>query len=143
MVSAIYYIQPSMKLTKPVTLEIEHCCSIETENDTKSIVPIFAQSSSRKPPYVFQPLNGGVFTPGSFWGSFNVSTFSTFGIGKRKNRRGDHVQHSKLCHSGRLYYRSNNSNGWFFLRLVVMPKLTKFQQVCLLFIIQHYIIIYV
>ena len=143
LVSAIYYIQPSMKLTKPVTLEIEHCCSIETENDTKSIVPIFAQSSSRKPPYVFQPLNGGVFTPGSFWGSFNVSTFSTFGIGKRKNRRGDHVQHSKLCYSGRLYYRSNNSNGWFFLRLVVMPKLTKFQQVCLLFIIQHYIITYV
>ena len=143
LISAIYYIQPSMKLTKPVTLEIEHCCSIETENDTKSIVPIFAQSSSRKPPYVFQPLNGGVFTPGSFWGSFNVSTFSTFGIGKRKNRRGDHVQHSKLCYSGRLYYRSNNSNGWFFLRLVVMPKLTKLQQVCLLFIIQHYIITYV
>ena len=139
LISAIYYIQPTMKLTKPVTLEIEHCCSIETENDTKSIVPIFAQSSSRKPPYVFQPLNGGVFTPGSFWGSFNVSTFSTFGIGTRKNRR----RNSKRCYSGRLYYRSNYSNGWFFLRLVVMPKLTKFQQVCLLLIQDYIIIIYV
>ena len=132
LVSAIYYIQPSMKLTKPVTLEIEHCCSIESRNDVKSLVPIYAQSSSRKPPYVFQPLNGSVFTPGSLWSSFNVSTFSTFGIGKRKNRCGDYVQHSKLCYSGRLYYRSNNSNGWFFLKLVVMPKLIQFEQVCYL-----------
>ena len=132
LVSAIYYIQPSMKLTKPVTLEIEHCCSIESTNDVKSLVPIYAQSSSRKPPYVFQPLNRVVFTPGSLWSRFNVSTFSTFGIGKRKNRRGDHVQHSKLCYSGRLYYRSNNSYGWFFLKLVVMPKLIQLEQVCYL-----------
>ena len=140
LISAIYYIQPTMKLTKPVTLEIEHCCSIETENDTKSIVPIFAQSSSRKPPYVFQPLNDGVFTPGSFWGSFNVSMFSWFTLSWFKYYFGQNEQQEDTEEEsdsnlpaacfGQVYCCSEYRDRGFTLKLIVFPHLTECFEVC-------------
>ena len=141
-VSAIYYIQPSMKLTKPVTLEIEHCCSIETENDTKSIVPIYAQSSIRNPPYIFKPLDSGTIavTRGSSWVSFEVSTFSWFTLSWFKYCFGQNEQQEDTeeesdsnlpaVYSGQVYCCSEDRDRGFTLKLIVFPHLTECFEVC-------------
>ena len=141
-VSAIYYIRPAKKLAKLVTLEIEHCCSIKNENDAKSIVPIHAQCSSRNPPYVFQPLDSCTITPGSFYGSFEVSTFSLFSLSwirsainwvvgsntqqeDAESYENSHNPDSNppIVYSGQLYYQPEDSNQWFIVKTDCFPKI--------------------
>ena len=135
LVSAIYYIQPTMKLNKPVTLEIEHCCSIETENDARSVVPIHAKSSSRKPPYVFQPLESITVTLGSSWGNFEVSEFSWFGLSWFKsifNWFGLYrTPGPPAVYVGIVYYCKTANNRLFNIKLIVFPALEASSEVCL------------
>ena len=135
LVSAIYYIQPTMKLNKPVTLEIEHCCSIETENDARSVVPIHAKSSSRKPPYVFQPLESITVTLGSSWGNFEVSEFSWIGLTWFKsifNWFGLYrTPGPPAAYVGIVYYCKTDSNRLFNIKLIVFPALEASSEVCL------------
>ena len=135
LVSAIYYIQPTMKLNKPVTLEIEHCCSIETENDARSVVPIHAKSSSRKPPYVFQPLESITVTLGSSWGNFEVSEFSWIGLSWFKsifNWFGLYrTPGPPAAYVGIVYYCKTDSNRLFNIKLIVFPALEASSEVCL------------
>ena len=154
LVSAIYYIRPSMKLTKPVTLEIEHCCSIETENDTKSIVPIYAQSSIRNPPYIFKPLDSGsiAVTRGSSWVSFEVSTFSWFTLSWFKYWFGQNEQQEDTeeesdsnlpaVYSGQVYCCSEDRDRGFTLKLIVFPRLTECFEVCAIIMLCYMFLIY-
>ena len=154
LISAIYYIRPAKKLTKLVTLEIEHCCSIRNENDAKSIVPIHAQCSSRNPPYVFQPLDSCTITPGSFYGSFDVSTFSLFSLSwirsainwvvgsntQQEDAESDEKSHNPdsnppIVYSGQLYYQPEDSNQWFIVKLIVFQSLKEGHEVRILFLI--------
>ena len=154
LVSAIYYIRPAKKLSKLVTLEIEHCCSIKNENDAKSIVPIHAQCSSRNPPYVFQPLDSCTITPGSFYGSFDVSTFSLFSLSwirsainwvvgsntQQEDAESYEKSHNPdsnppIVYSGQLYYQPENSNQWFIVKLIVFRSLKEGHEVRILFLI--------
>ena len=153
LISAIYYIRPAKKLTKLVTLEIEHCCSIKNENDAKSIVPIHAQCSSRNPPYVFQPLDSCTVTPGSFYGSFEVSTFSLFSLSwirsainwvvgsntQQEVAESDEKSHNPdsnppIVYSGQLYYQPEDSNQWFIVKLIVFRSLKEGHEVRILFL---------
>ena len=151
-VSAIYYIRPAKKLAKLVTLEIEHCCSIKNENDAKSIVPIHAQCSSRNPPYVFQPLDSCTITPGSFYGSFEVSTFSLFSLSwirsainwvvgsntQQEDAESYEKSHNPdsnppIVYSGQLYYQPEDSNQWFIVKLIVFRRLKESHEVRIYF----------
>ena len=152
LISAIYYIRPAKKLTKLVTLEIEHCCSIKNENDAESIVPIHAQCSSRNPPYVFQPLDSCTITPGSFYGSFEVSTFSLFSLSwirsaitwvvgsntQQEDAETDEKSHNPdsnppIVYSGQLYYQPEDSNQWFIVKLIVFRSLKEGHEVRIYF----------
>ena len=152
LISAIYYIQPAKKLAKLVTLEIEHCCSIKNENDAKSIVPIHAQCLSRNPPYVFQPLDSCTITPGSFYGSFDVSTFSLFSLSwirsainwvvgsntQKEDAESDEKSHNPdsnppIVYSGQLYYQPEDSNQWFIVKLIVFRRLKESHEVRIYF----------
>ena len=152
LISAIYYIRPAKKLTKLVTLEIEHCCSIKNENDAKSIVPIHAQCSSKNPPYVFQPLDSCTVTPGSFYGSFEVSTFSLFSLSwiqsainwvvgsntQQEDAESDEKSHNPdsnppIVYSGQLYYQPEDSNQWFIVKLIVFRSLKEGHEVRIYF----------
>ncbi len=75
-VSLIYYVEPSGQFRKPVSLEIEHCCSHGLDKLTYA----FAESSSKKPPYKFVRLDGGRFPMHSSYGQVEVSHFSLYTI---------------------------------------------------------------
>ncbi len=72
-VSFVFYVEPSGPFRKPVSLEIEHCCSHGLDKLTYA----FAESSSKKPPYKFVRLDGGRFPMD---GQVEVSHFSLYGI---------------------------------------------------------------
>ena len=137
-----------------MTLQIEHCCSIKNENDAKSIVPIHAPCSSRNPPYVFQPLDSCTITPGSFYGSFDVSTFSLFSLSwirsainwvvgsntQQEDTKSDKKSHNPdsnppIVYSGQLYYQPEDSNQWFIVKLIVFQSLDEGHKVRILFLI--------
>ncbi len=75
-VSFVYYVAPSGPFRKPVTLEIEHCCS----HGMDKLKFAFAESSSKKPPYKFTCQDGGKFSGRSSYGQLQVSHFSMFTI---------------------------------------------------------------
>ena len=77
--SAIYYVKPSLKLLKPVTVEMEHCVILK-ENSTLSHLTFSKASTSVPPPYAFNKVSSGTFAPGQSWATIQMSEFSVNGI---------------------------------------------------------------
>ena len=92
LVSAVYAISVSKPLLKPVQLEIQHCVSIEKPAHSNYLS--FATAPSDRPPYHFQPVEGGIFSIGNQYGGITVSGFSIWSIIKKKFRRRGHSQSS-------------------------------------------------
>lgn len=108
-VSAIYCIQPSVELHKPVKLDIEHCCSLQSEEDAQSLVAMLARvsNSNQTPPYTFKFLQGGEFPGKRSWGSISVSVAtSVHNLILVVSRGSATVYHAKVCYrhqNARLY----------------------------------------
>ena len=92
LVSAVYAISVSEPLLKPVQLEIQHCVSIEKSAHSNYLS--FATAPSDRPPYHFQPVEGGIFAIGNQYGNISLSGFSIWSIIKKKFRRRGHSQSS-------------------------------------------------
>ena len=76
LVSGVYWIQCPVKLSKDVTLEVQHCCTrIEK-------LKFALAGCTEKPlePYLFQILEGGEFSKDSTHGSIQLSAFSRIGV---------------------------------------------------------------
>ena len=80
LVSCVYWLSCSQKFNKPITLEIEHCASLQDSSQSSSLRFIAAKCSQARLPYQFKVLEDGVFKPKSSYGSIQVSQFSFFGI---------------------------------------------------------------
>ena len=81
LVSCIYWLRgPQRPFLKPVTLEIEHCASLQDSSQSESLRFVVAKCSQRELPYQFRVLEKGTFVPQSSYGSIQVSQFSFFGI---------------------------------------------------------------
>lgn len=105
-VSPIYYIKPSVKLLKPVKLEIEHCCSVPNEKETQNLVAMLSQNSNQTPPYTFEYLEGGEFPEKRFWGSIlalPVSTDYNLLLVVNRGSKKSTMYHAKVC------YRQQNA----------------------------------
>ena len=81
LVSAVYAISVSKPLLKPVQLEIQHCVSIEKPAHSNYLS--FATAPSDRPPYHFQPVEGGIFSIGNRYGSISLSGFSIWSTIKK------------------------------------------------------------
>ena len=92
LVSVVYAISVSKPLLKPVQLELQHCVSIEKPAHSNYLS--FATAHSDRPPYHFQPVEGGIFSIGNQYGSISLSGFSLWSIIKKKFRRRGHSQSS-------------------------------------------------
>ena len=108
LVSCVYWLSCPQKFVKPVTLEIEHCASLQDSFQSSSLQFIVAKCSQAKLPYQFRTLQKGIFVPRSSYGSIEVSRFSIFGISilKRIWRLWSHPYYSTL------YYIRNDINSW-------------------------------
>ena len=81
LVSAVYAISISQPLLKPLTVNIQHCVALETPEQCDSLQFMKAPLNNGIPPYQFEVLPGGHFTPGNQYGSVSCTEFfSLFGL---------------------------------------------------------------
>ena len=76
LVSAIYAVSIASEIQQPLTLEIQHCVSLKTSE--QSAYMRFAKASFEQcsPPYQFHLLEGGDFYPGDRYGAISLRKFS-------------------------------------------------------------------
>ena len=79
LLSPVFWISPSCKFTRPVTLEIQHC-ALREETVLSHLSFVSAKCSQRDLPYRFKQLNGGIFTTHSSYGSIQLNHFSGVGV---------------------------------------------------------------
>ena len=107
LVSCIYWLSgPQRPFLKPVTLEVEHCASLQDSSQSESLQFIVAKCSQAELPYQFRELKKGTFVPQSSYGSIQVSQFSFFGItiSRRSSRLSQYY--------GALFYIEDGPNWW-------------------------------
>ena len=75
LVSAIYAVSIASEIQQPLTLEIQHCVSLKTNE--QSAYMRFAKASSKQLPlpYQFHLLEGGVFSPDTRYGAVSLTKF--------------------------------------------------------------------
>ena len=76
LVSAVYAISVSKKLTQPVILEMQHCVAISSEKQGRFLSFVRAKCNQPNLPYQFELLDGGIFSPRSDYGKISCSHFS-------------------------------------------------------------------
>ena len=106
LVSCVYWLSCPQKFLKPVTLEIEHCASLQDSSQFSSLRFIAANSSQEKLPYQFRVLEQGTFVHS--YGSIQVSQFSFYGISILKRIW---TNWSPTYYS-RLHYIQKSVNTW-------------------------------
>ena len=76
LVSAIYAVSIASEIQQPLTLEIQHCVSLKTSE--QSAYMRFAKASFEQCslPYQFHLLEGGDFYPGDRYGAISLRKFS-------------------------------------------------------------------
>ena len=104
LVSGVYCIYCPHKFTQPVTVELQHCADITSHKDASRVSFIRAKCSQPDLPYHFKPLDGGVFSEHSCYGSVLLTHFSMVGVVKRK-------RHLRTNYCSQLYYRERSVNA--------------------------------
>ena len=106
LVSAVYAISVSKKLTQPVILEMQHCVAINDEEQGQFLSFVRAKCNQPDLPYLFKLLKNGEFPPRSDYGKIACDHFSIVGIvlGKSPlfNANIGHSSQGKSC----IYNRS-------------------------------------
>ena len=115
LVSCVYWLSCSQNFMKPVTLEVEHCASIQESSQSSTLQFITAKGSQAELPYQFE-MESGIFAPKSSYGSIQVSPFSFFAIGIFK--RFQSLQ--RYCST--VYYIQKGFNKWD-VDFVIAPNL--------------------
>ena len=120
LVSGVYWLSSCHVLTRPVTVEIQHCAQEDLLHQSR-LTYIVASCSQEEPPYQFKILEGGVFSPNSRYGSINVTHISgLLAIAAQPlpllslMQRLSHKVHHTHCktYRSRLYYSSNSVHSW-------------------------------
>ena len=76
--SAVYWLYSTVKkFSKFFTLEVQHCSK---RSPSSRLSFIMAKCSQKELPYTFEPLQGGIFSLGSSYGSMRLDHFSGFAI---------------------------------------------------------------
>ena len=107
LVSCIYWLRgPQRPFLKPVTLEIEHCASLQDFSQSETLRFVVAKCSQPELPYQFRVLEKGTFVPQTSYGNIQVSQFSFFGItiSRRSSRLSQYYS--------ALFYIQKGLNWW-------------------------------
>ena len=83
LVSALYAISVSRRLSNSIRIEIEHCVKLKNEDDCEYLSFGIAKCNQVVLPYTFEMLEDGHFYPHSKFGFTYRSSFSIIGIFKR------------------------------------------------------------
>jgi len=91
LLSAVYWVYSPHKFTKPLTVEIQHCAVLSSDQQSSELSFVSTKCTQKELPYMFKLRDGGVFSPHSSYGGLALTQFSGFGI-IRKLRRSHRVQ---------------------------------------------------
>jgi len=83
LVSAVYWVYSSLKFTRPLTVEIQHCVTSSTGIQSSELTFVYTKCNQKELPYTFKMQEGGVFSPHSSYGTLSVTSFSGLGIVRR------------------------------------------------------------
>ena len=100
LVSAVYAISVSKKLTQPVILEMQHCVAISSEEQGQFLSFVRAKCNQPDLPYLFKLLKNGEFPPHSDYGKIACDCFSIVGI----VLSGNPLSHENVSHSSQGKY---------------------------------------
>ena len=93
LISAVYWVYSPHKFTKPLTVEIQHCAVLSSDQQCSQLTFVSTKCTQKELPYMFKTRDGGVFSHHSSYGSLSLTQFSGFGVVKRKvSRRSRRVQ---------------------------------------------------
>ena len=108
LLSPVFWISAPCKFTKPVTLEIQHCALTDHEAVLSNLSFVFTKCSQSDLPYILKPLEGGVFTKHSNYGSIQLNNFSGFSVFGRKGTPRSYCAHlyrtMKPAYEWRFYF---------------------------------------
>ena len=79
LVSSIYWVSASQRFDKEVSVQIEHCAVISSEEEASNYKFIVGASSQKNLPYTFK-VRDAVFSPQSRLGTISVRQFSFMAI---------------------------------------------------------------
>lgn len=77
LVSGVYWVHSTVKLSKHPTLEIQHC---STQREGLSFIRAECTQHRLCPPYSFKKIEGGVFSEQSSYGSIELPQDSLIGV---------------------------------------------------------------
>ena len=81
LVSAVYNISAEQPFPEPVTVKIQHCVPLRSDDDVSQLEMGFIIADEQHgPPYKFRDLDGGEFKRGSSYGKIQCSHFSNIAI---------------------------------------------------------------
>ena len=93
LLSAVYWVYSPHKFTKPLTVEIQHCAVLSSDQQCSQLAFVSTKCTQKELPYMFKMRDGGVFSHHSSYGSLSLTHFSGLGVGKLKvSRRSRRVQ---------------------------------------------------
>ena len=80
-VSGIYWVDFKGEFANPITIEIEHCASLDQSSQFSSLSFVSIEPPTREAmPYQLQPFAGGVFPQDSCYGSIQLSQSSIMAV---------------------------------------------------------------
>ncbi len=140
LVSGVYCISFPLEFAQPATLDIQHCLALTRSCQCSSLSFVVAECSERQPPYKFELVEGGTFTPRSPYGSLKTTHFSLWAILRRSHRSrqrdGDNstttedsssaaapTEPTPISYSAQLFYLQNPGIYSWTLHFVIIPNL--------------------
>lgn len=119
LLSAVYWVAFPLKFSCSVTVELQHCASLEHSHQLSSLTFITAKCTQKTLPYNFIPLPGGVFHTDGSYGTIHLTHFSGVAVGGKL----------KQLYSLRTYYIPQGAVTWL-THFVITRNLELCLKVC-------------
>ena len=112
LVSDIFWISSSDRFLKAVSVHIQHCAIINSEEEASNYKFILGRCSQKDRPYIFT-VKEGIFTPHSQLATISVKQFSFLGVIGRRGR-------TRLMYTSHYYFQQAQPTRWEFMFLVIV-----------------------
>ena len=98
--SAVYWISSPHKFAEPITVEIQHCAALSSDEQCSKLTFVHTKCTQKNLPYIFEELVGGVFSAHSSYGSLSLSHFSGIGVVGIQTREPEQQPQQSSAHVG-------------------------------------------
>ena len=112
LVSDIYWVSASDSFFKAVSVHIQHCAIINSEEEASNYKFILGRCTQKDRPYTFT-VKEGIFTPHSQLATISVKQFSIFGVIGSKGK-------TRAMYTSHYYFQKVQPTEWKFMFLVTV-----------------------